>query len=584
MLESHPGIGARGLSGKQTIAVLAILSLHGVLLAWIAAVNAPMYDEIAHLPAGLSHWRTGTFDLYRVNPPLMRMIATTPLLLVNPQGAVAPLSEGPYLRPEFPLGRRFTELNGYNSFWYFTICRWAQIPVAIFGGWICFHWAREVSGTPSGFVSLLLWCFCPNVLAWGSTITPDLGAAVFGVAASYAFWKWLNTSTWKSVLLSGVALGLAELAKSTWIIFFVIWPAIWIIWRLLGCDRQLETKPQFKQLIAICGIGLYVLNLGYLFEGSGRRLGEFSFISHALGGANAHEAPGNRFRGTWLEKIPIPVPANYLNGIDVQKYDFEKGKWSYLRGEQKLGGWYHYYVYGLAVKLPLGTLVLLLLALTLVIWQRKYSTSLRTELALLLPAIAVVALVSSQVGFNRYIRYVLPALPFFYILISRVGSVFSGPCYSPKVICAIGLTGSIVGSLSVFPHSMSFFNLLAGGPRGGARHLLDANIDWGQDLLELKRFVERRPEVSPIQLAYFGFIDPKLAQFPFEEISSKETANRTITLKPGWYAISVNHVFGYRHHEHDRPLFTGFQRFVPDATAGYSILIYHLTAEHQFEW
>jgi hypothetical protein len=34
------------------------------------------------------------------------------------------------------------------------------------------------------------------------------------------------------------------------------------------------------------------------------------------------------------------VPANYLLGIDRQKYDFdEAGFWSYLRGHWRQGGW-----------------------------------------------------------------------------------------------------------------------------------------------------------------------------------------------------------------------------------------------------
>lgn len=61
----------------HSITVWAALMIHGLLLGWISIVNAPMFDEIAHFPSGLAHWRLGTFDLYRVNPPLMRMIAFT---------------------------------------------------------------------------------------------------------------------------------------------------------------------------------------------------------------------------------------------------------------------------------------------------------------------------------------------------------------------------------------------------------------------------------------------------------------------------------------------------------------------------
>jgi 4-amino-4-deoxy-L-arabinose transferase-like glycosyltransferase len=562
----------------ESISLWIVLLIHAGLLGWIDVINAPTFDEIAHVPSGLSHWLFGSFDLYRVNPPLMRMIATVPLLVANPVMDWGLIPDGPYARPEFVVGTQFMKSNGFHSFWMFTICRWAQIPVSMFGGWICFRWARDLFGSSSGFVALLLWCFCPNVLAWGSTITPDLGAAAFGVAAAYSFWRWLNQPTWTSSLLAGATLGLAELSKTTWIILFVLWPVLWLTWRYC-VRRQDVVRPQILQLSAILFLALYLLNLGYGFEGSFQGLGQFTFISHSLGGVDAHTTPGNRFRGTWLESIPVPAPANYLRGIDVQKFDFEKGKWSYLRGENKLGGWWYYYLYALAVKTPLGTFGLWGLALILLVRRREFARCFRDELVLLVPAIVVISLVSSQTGFNRYLRYVLPAIPFLYISVSRVGKVFDGQLLLPKLICGFCLAASMFGSLSVFPHSMSYFNLAVGGPLAGPWHLLDANIDWGQDLLELKRFVARHPDVSPIRLAYFGYADPKLAEFPYEPIGMAETPDASFELKPGWYAVSVNHVFGYRHYDEDKPSFTGFRKFTPDALVGYSIYVYHMTEE-----
>lgn len=61
-------------------ACAVLLSLHTVLLAWGAYRHSPVIDEWGHLPAGLMHWREGRFDAYRVNPPLVRMVATLPLL------------------------------------------------------------------------------------------------------------------------------------------------------------------------------------------------------------------------------------------------------------------------------------------------------------------------------------------------------------------------------------------------------------------------------------------------------------------------------------------------------------------------
>jgi len=60
-------------------AVRGLLVIHAVLLVWMAAEDSPVIDEVGHLPAGVSHWLTGNFDLYRVNPPLTRLIAAAPV-------------------------------------------------------------------------------------------------------------------------------------------------------------------------------------------------------------------------------------------------------------------------------------------------------------------------------------------------------------------------------------------------------------------------------------------------------------------------------------------------------------------------
>lgn len=47
-----------------------------------------------------------------------------------------------------------------------------------------------------------------------------------------------------------------------------------------------------------------------------------------------------------------------------------------------------------------------------------------------------------------------------------------------------------------------------GGPRNGFRSLVDANLDWGQDLGRLRDWLDARGIVEPINLSYFGMADP----------------------------------------------------------------------------
>ncbi|PQO27619.1 hypothetical protein C5Y96_19015 [Blastopirellula marina] len=56
-------------------------------------------------------------------------------------------------------------------------------------------------------------------------------------------------------------------------------------------------------------------------------------------------------------------------------------------------------------------------------------------------------------------------------------------------------------------------------------------------------------------------------------MSESEIGPKGPELETGWYAVSVNHLYGYKHYENDEPEYTYFQ-FEPVAKAGHSIYIY----------
>lgn len=131
-------------------AVVLLLLIHASLLAWSATKHSPNLNEPAHLVAGVSHWKFGRFELYRVNPPLVRMVAALPVLLSDAKYDWSGFYESAGARPVFGMGRQFIETNGEKSIWYFTIARWACIPFSLLGGFICFLWAKDLYGPAAG--------------------------------------------------------------------------------------------------------------------------------------------------------------------------------------------------------------------------------------------------------------------------------------------------------------------------------------------------------------------------------------------------------------------------------------------------
>jgi 4-amino-4-deoxy-L-arabinose transferase-like glycosyltransferase len=472
---------------------------------------------------------------------------------------------------------------GYEYFWLVTVARWACIPFSVLCAVVCYAWAGKLYGARSGAVATVLWCFCPNALGHGHLLTPDVGATAVGLCAAYSFWRWLNSPTWARTLVAGLALGLAVLCKATWLVNFAIWPAAWMALRLLGSTRWRERLYDAgKKLATVALLSVWVINAGYAFERVLEPLGRVPFISRTAAGRGvrfvSYATVENRFSRTWLASVPVPLPENFVRGVDVQKADFERGMPSYLRGEHRHGGWWYYYLYAMLVKVPLGVWIILLLAIFLRLSGRSRHAGVGDETFLLLTPLAIIAVVSSQTGFNHHLRYVLPAFPFLFIFASQLARL--NPRRHPVLtsIAGLSLCWSVGSSVAVFPHSLSYFNELAGGPENGNRHLANSNVDWGQDLLHLKRWLNAHPEVVDVRIGYdLPMVDPRLAGIawsPIPEGPSREGGNGGTDQAgplPGWHVISVNRLHGRE------GKFQYFNDFVPVDRIGYTMRVYFIS-------
>jgi hypothetical protein len=193
------------------------------------------------------------------------------------------------------------------------------------------------------------------------------------------------------------------------------------------------------------------------------------------------------------------------------------------------------------------------------------------ELRLLVPALAVFLLVSSQAGFTRYLRYLLPALPALFIWSSQLAGARSRLVRAG----AMGLfLWAALSSGRVYPYCISYFNELVGGPEHGWRVLLDANVDWGQDLLRLRRWVDAHPGARPLYAVQMGFVTPADvgidSQWPVQAHDLVDAEGVVAKPPPGWYAISVHELY----EEHGR--YRYLLEHTPVDRIGWSWRIYHI--------
>ena len=64
----------------------------------------------------------------------------------------------------------------------------------------------------------------------------------------------------------------------------------------------------------------------------------------------------------------------------------------------------------------------------------------------------------------------------------------------------------ISSTLRIYPNFLVYFNELVGGPSNGPRYLVDSNIDWGQDILKLKHYLEKN-HINEICLGVLSSLD-----------------------------------------------------------------------------
>lgn len=589
-------------------AVSILLVVHTCLLSYSAWCHSPVFNEVGHLASGLYTWQTGRFDLFRVNPPLVRTVAAAPVALTAPAidwdfGAI-----GRDPRYEYDGAKQVIRACHQDTLWYIRLARLACIPFSLLGAVICGRWSTELFGRPAGLIALLLWCFSPFVLAHASLITADAHSAALGITAVYLFWRWLKRPSFRRAGIAGFLLGLAILSKTTLLLFL---PACLCLW-CVDLDQRDWTsmcstwKRDVAMLLLITVVCLLVVNAGYLFRGTCKPLLEHApFRSEMFRdlAAQTDEHQGEKPKGaSLLARIPIPLPRDFILGIDIQKGDFEDGKACYLRGQwQSNGGWWYFYFYAMLIKAPLGVLGLFLLTLATWLLSKRSRLGRVDELALLLPPLTIFLLVCCQTQMTIHSRYLLPAFPFIFVWISRIGLAFSQKKWPMALAVSLLLSWSVLSSLCQYPHSLSYFNEIIGGPKNAGKHLLDSNVGWNQDLLFLKSWIKEHPKASPIQCVSLGLAPTEIVGFsrampPFGPpktgctLPNDRQERLQLGPKPGWFAVDINRVYGFNG---NIPMLDGediqgkrvgcdhsyFRFFEPVDMAGYSVYIYHITLD-----
>ena len=528
----------------------AVLASSILLMLPGAWGNSASVVEFAQLPAGLAAWQSHSPGIYRVCGPVSKFIYALPAHLAGIRVEYpAAFDSDVRLRREWELGRLFQ--SQYREH-YHDIYRWSRlfpILVTILGGCLICEWSTRLFGVWPGILSLCVWCWMPPILAHGSVVTSDIFAAVMLILASRSFLSFLLHPGIMTAVPVGVTLGLAAATKFTLLVLYPCWVLL-LIGRALrprrgvtvGSGERLMSPARLIALgVATLVISVFVIDAVYLFQDVGFRLVQWkSGLSHL---AKELQGLAEQPATAWLFQIPLPIPLEFLHGLDCQLADTERIQTAYLLGRTHLGGWWYWYPVAALIKIPLPAIALFGLALFhLRKSLRQADHIFWAALCLLFPAAeaAFMIMVSTGTGTNAAFRYVIPSI--------ALMCVWAGQCWNStsRVVrsVVIGLLGWLLLNAVVNPTDyLGWQNELgwAWNHWSGQPALIGDSLDWGQDLARLGDWVSRHSSEGSTLVCVYGLGDGDV--YGLRSPSAKAVC--TPSERARYLAVSKDILFGY---------------------------------------
>ncbi len=623
------------IKNRAVILVTTILFFHFVLSMIVSSQESMTFDEKAHIPASFSYVRYGDMRLNPEHPPLLKDFAGLFLLP---------------LRLDFPLNSKEWQ-TGVNEQWLAgdmfvncskpehgcndtdTILLFSRTPiiiVAVLLGIVLFLWTKELGGTLAGVLAVTLYAFDPNVIAHNHYVTTDLGSAAFIFFAFYFFVRFLKHPNYKTTLLAGLFLGLAELSKFSAVLLYPIFGLFALLFAFAQTKAITDTRSTgrflfatlwrflfgYTKIVLLSLILIYIVYSANTYAMPGEKLA--ALANQFLAQKNAFAQLAHNLIVTMSQSTILKPLGEYLLGVFMVFSRVAGGNMHYFLGTVTdiSSPWYFPVVFFLKETLPF--LILLLFTTGYGIYRiclaflreraqgvsqfLKHSFQSRIAQYLSVFFILFYTYISITGNLNIGFRHLFPILPFLYMLIAKsVADLYKRHEHEPvthrllAIIIGILMCSVIAIPILSYPSYLSYFNAVAGGHTKGYLYVTDSNYDWGQDLKHLRKFVEqqnackngsaplgtdctlaRYPKIDTIRVDYFGGGNPG---YYLGNTYQSWWASRTP--ETGWYAVSS---FFYQESLYKK-LAPGEQNYAwlknktPIARAGDSFFIYYITPE-----
>ena len=485
--------------------LLGIVALAFILLIVISKSDSQTTDESVHLFAGYTYLTKNDFRLDPEHPPFLKEIAAIPLLFFK--DLKAPI-DGSYDKAGNFYYDSWKEARGLSENFFYSVGNnaeklivWGRFPfilLTLFLGIFTYFWANRLYGQKAGVFAAFLILLMPNILAHGHLINTDLGLTVFTFVSIYFWGKFLKKPGWANLSVAGLLLGLAFASKYTSVILV---PIIFLlaIAKLFTDD---DLKNWGRYLLGFFGVGIIgsiIVWATYGFSISIAPVPIGSFSQNIQMWAN-YNIP-TVFDGIFDKVRPFLFPADFYKGFVLVSRHALGGHGAYLLGENSNFGWWYYFPVAIFYKTPLAFFAFLVLAIG---YFKKIRAKLIFDELILIIAPLVYLLISMSSKADLGVRHVLPIFPFLVVFASKSINLVNFSSLKLfaknriKFLATIGFVALVLWYFSAailsYPNYLSYFNEAAGGPNNGSKILTDSNLDWGQDIYRIKKYVAEHPD------------------------------------------------------------------------------------------
>jgi hypothetical protein len=551
--------------------------------------KSPTYDEAVHLFAGYSYLKWGDFRVNPEHPPLAKMLAAVPLLVLEPDtSGITPLERYKVQRDKnygWVLAHRLVFANN-DADTLFLYARLVMVTMAMgLALWVAF-WTWELYGAFAASVALILFCADPNLIAHSAIVQTDFPFALFFFGSMYFFGRTLSNLSWSNLLMTAALFSAAVVTKFSALIILPIWLA-------LGLIRIVQLEPIYSSILdppkitgrwaktaSIAAIVMLGVIFAYL---SIWLIYQLRFDAIVL---QRGELPTGKLSLDSLSNFVLSVARRYLLLPEALLFGLGDAyqrmeRTAYLLGEISPNGFWLYFPVTFLVKTPVPTVLIIILAIVYQLTSRRPKVS---GTHFLLVPVVMLFCFAIWSRLNVGWRHILPMYPLLFVWLGGMVSVMwrSERRSTRLVLCCLGVW-LVASTLMAYPNYLAYFNEAAGGSKNGRSILVDSNLDWGQDLKALKNWMTHN-QIGKIQFAYFGTADP--AYYKIDSVylpGSVFVTDEGIHWheRPRYVAMSETLLAGLYLDKPDR--YAAFRQREPVAIIGHSIRVFKLADEEQIE-